>query len=228
MQAEESDPRRRHLTGDPEIHSRAPTCQNLDIPRMPTNSNACPTIREDAIECSGVPENRVIFTKAWVDVDPVRVDGVKDASAVERWQEQAFEVDTDFYNRLHIPERDEPGEATAALQNAARQGQGGSVGSQPVDSKKNSEGRSHGVEQIKQGIMEYVATLLKPLYKTNKLDRDGYKAVMKKGVTKVEHYFMCMFVFLFLLFLFVHSGDMKDWATSNVVNLGFACIVSFS
>jgi hypothetical protein len=186
LHTEESDPKRHNLSGDPEIHSGAPTCQNqvppqnLEVPRKSTNSYACPTIREDSIECSGVPENG-LFTKAWVDIDPVRNDGVKDASAVERWQEQAFEADTEFYGQLCVPEREEPVEA-AALQNARR---GGSLASQPADSKKNSEGQSHGVEQIKQGILDYVATLLKPLYKTRKLDRDGYKAIMKKAVTKV-------------------------------------------
>lgn len=189
MHTEESDPKRRNSSGDSEIHSRNPS-QNLEIPRKSTNSYSCPTIREDSIEYSSVPENGPIFSKAWVDIDPVRVDGVKDALAVERWQDQAFEADTEFYSRLCIPEREEPAEA-AVLQNAR---QGGSLASQQADSKKNSEGRSHGVEQIKQGILDYVATLLKPLYKTNKLDRDGYKSIMKKAVTKVEHY-LCIFCY---------------------------------
>ncbi|KAJ1693551.1 hypothetical protein LUZ63_010249 [Rhynchospora breviuscula] len=187
LHTEESDQRRRLLSGDPEISFRVPACQNQipfsnhDIPRTSTNSYQCPTIREDVVECSGVPENRLIFRTAWVDVDLVRVDGVKDASAIERWLDQSFEAYPEFYSRLCIPEREEPAEAVA-LQNARL---GGSLPSQVADSKKNSEGRAHGVERVKQGILDYVATLLKPLYKTNKLDREGYKAIMKKTVTKV-------------------------------------------
>eukprot|EP00262_Sarcandra_glabra_P000275 TRINITY_DN10333_c0_g1_i1.p1 TRINITY_DN10333_c0_g1~~TRINITY_DN10333_c0_g1_i1.p1 ORF type:complete len:145 (+),score=30.65 TRINITY_DN10333_c0_g1_i1:44-436(+) len=38
---------------------------------------------------------------------------------------------------------------------------------------------------IKQAAVDYVASLLLPLYKARKIDKDGYKSIMKKSATKV-------------------------------------------
>ncbi|XP_057863527.2 lysine-specific histone demethylase 1 homolog 3 isoform X1 [Cryptomeria japonica] len=47
---------------------------------------------------------------------------------------------------------------------------------------------ARGSEHIKKGITDYVASLLMPLYKNKKIDRDGYKSIMKKSTIKVmEH-----------------------------------------
>ncbi|KAJ3682068.1 hypothetical protein LUZ60_014641 [Juncus effusus] len=117
------------------------------------------------------------FSKAWVDVEATGVDGVKDASAIERWQDQAFEADKEFYSKLRIslpPEQDKEVAPAVQRQKAA----GGSAASQ-----RNSEGRA--LERVKQGVLDFVASLIMPLYKTRKLDREGYKSIMKKAVTKV-------------------------------------------
>lgn len=47
---------------------------------------------------------------------------------------------------------------------------------------------ARGADHIKKGLSDYVASLLMPLYKTKKIDKDGYKSIMKKSTIKVmEH-----------------------------------------
>jgi hypothetical protein len=43
-----------------------------------------------------------------------------------------------------------------------------------------------GVEHIKQGLINFIGTLLMPLYKSKKIDRETYKTMMRKAVTKVS------------------------------------------
>jgi monoamine oxidase len=54
--------------------------------------------------------------------------------------------------------------------------------------KNGHKDETRGAEHIKKGITDYIASLLMPLYKTKKIDRDGYKSIMKKSTIKVmEH-----------------------------------------
>nr|GEY47906.1 AAA+ ATPase domain-containing protein [Tanacetum cinerariifolium] len=52
-------------------------------------------------ESAGVDSS--IFTKAWVD--SVGSEGLKDHSAIDRWQSQAATADSDFFNRLRVMEQ---------------------------------------------------------------------------------------------------------------------------
>lgn len=55
-------------------------------------------------------------------------------------------------------------------------------------SKNGHKDEARGAEHIKKGITDYIASLLMPLYKTKKIDKDGYKSIMKKSTIKVmEH-----------------------------------------
>eukprot|EP00252_Welwitschia_mirabilis_P019240 TRINITY_DN4398_c0_g3_i1.p1 TRINITY_DN4398_c0_g3~~TRINITY_DN4398_c0_g3_i1.p1 ORF type:complete len:498 (+),score=120.94 TRINITY_DN4398_c0_g3_i1:1-1494(+) len=57
----------------------------------------------------------------------------------------------------------------------------------PVNKYENKD-EARGSEHIKKGIADYVASLLMPLYKTRRIDKDGYKSIMKKSTIKVlEH-----------------------------------------
>lgn len=57
--------------------------------------------------------------------------------------------------------------------------------SQVTVNKELTVNQHRGTEHIKQGVVDYVASLLMPLYKARKIDRDGYKSIMKKSATKV-------------------------------------------
>nr|GEX75898.1 lysine-specific histone demethylase 1 homolog 3 [Tanacetum cinerariifolium] len=67
--------------------------------RSHSNENAgLLNYREHSGESAGVDSS--IFTKAWVD--SAGSEGLKDHSAIDRWQSQAAAADSDFFNRLHI------------------------------------------------------------------------------------------------------------------------------
>ncbi|MED6221901.1 Lysine-specific histone demethylase 1 3 [Stylosanthes scabra] len=57
--------------------------------------------------------------------------------------------------------------------------------SQVTVNKEALKGHHRGADHIKQAVVDYVGSLLMPLYKARKLDKDGYKAIMKKSATKV-------------------------------------------
>ncbi|GJV56132.1 hypothetical protein Tco_1457137 [Tanacetum coccineum] len=99
-------------------------------------------------ESAGVDSS--IFTKTCVD--SAGSEGLKDHSAIDRWQSQAAAANFDFFNREL-------------------------VGSQPL-----------GVDNIKQSV-DYVASLLMPLYKARKIDK-----VMEQ--TTVAEKAMAVFEFL--------------------------------
>nr|GEW72633.1 hypothetical protein [Tanacetum cinerariifolium] len=54
-------------------------------------------------ESAGVDSS--IFTKAWVD--SAGSEGLKDHSAIDRWQSQAAAADFDFFNRLHVMDEED-------------------------------------------------------------------------------------------------------------------------
>jgi hypothetical protein len=57
--------------------------------------------------------------------------------------------------------------------------------SQDTINKEPSKHRSRGPDRIKQAVVDFVSSLLMPVYKARKIDKEGYKSIMKKSATKV-------------------------------------------
>ncbi|KAL5706572.1 hypothetical protein ACHQM5_024722 [Ranunculus cassubicifolius] len=129
-------------------------------------------MREHSGESAAV-DNRL--TQAWVD--SAGSGGIKDYQDIERWQSQAEAIDPDFFHHT-VNIRDEE-DSSAASKPVSRRYDKGTEGSAA------SENQARGVERIKKAVVDYVGSLLMPLYKARKIDRDGYKSIMKKSATKV-------------------------------------------
>ncbi|KAK1303335.1 hypothetical protein QJS10_CPB11g00878 [Acorus calamus] len=169
------------------------TCGNLNGPRMLedipmhqsySNELGCHlNLREHSGE-SGAVESRL--TKAWVDSDTAGSGGVKDYLSIERWQAQAIDADADFYNaRMYVKdEEDSTKYSNPSMEKHEGRAEESSV-SQTARNKVPFEANQRGAEHIKQGVVDYVASLLMPLYKARRFDKDGYKSIMKKSATKV-------------------------------------------
>ncbi|VAI63435.1 unnamed protein product [Triticum turgidum subsp. durum] len=157
----------------PDVDSSKMTVDNC-TQRSYSNEKACLINIKDNSAESGAVDSR--FTRAWVDTDAVSIDGVKHPLAIERWQAQAMEADKEFYSRIRIPMEEDSGSQKQACKSSA---------SQVAESKPASEGQSRGVEHIKQGLIAFISTLLMPLYKSKKIDREAYKTMMRKAVTKI-------------------------------------------
>ncbi|XP_077231500.1 lysine-specific histone demethylase 1 homolog 3-like [Tasmannia lanceolata] len=164
------------------------TCGNLDSSRMsgdnytqPSYSNEVLNLREHSGE-SGAVESRV--TKAWVD--SAGSGGVKDYHAIELWQAQAADADAEFFHRaLHLrDEEDSNNMPRLPLENAERPTED-CFASQVTENKVSVVSQPRGAEHIKQAVVDYVASLLMPLYKARKIDKEGYKSILKKSATKV-------------------------------------------
>ncbi|XP_074380070.1 lysine-specific histone demethylase 1 homolog 3-like [Apium graveolens] len=125
-----------------------------------------------------------IFTKAWVD--SAGCEGIKDVSAIDRWQSQAAAADAEFYSRtMRIMDE---GDSNVNLKPPIKNLDGHaneSSASQVTMSKELVENQPRGPEKIKQAVVDFVASLLMPVYKDKKIDKDGYKSIMKKAATKV-------------------------------------------
>ncbi|KAI3785608.1 hypothetical protein L1987_44732 [Smallanthus sonchifolius] len=151
--------------------------------RSHSNENTGPLgYREHSGESTGVDNN--IFTKAWVD--SAGSEGIKDHSAIERWQSQAAAADFDFYNRrLHVMDEED---SNVNLKPLIRRHDGlanDSSASQVTVNRGLVGNQPRGVDKIKQSVVDYVASLLIPLYKAKKIDKESYKVIMKKTATKV-------------------------------------------
>ncbi|KAF0929951.1 hypothetical protein E2562_027081 [Oryza meyeriana var. granulata] len=142
--------------------------------RSYSNENACLINIRDHSADSGAVDSR--FTRAWVDTDTIFIDGVKDPLAIERWQQQAMEADKEFYSRIRIPDEEDSSSQKQTCRSSA---------SQVAESKPASEGQSRGVEHLRQGLINFIATVLMPLYRNKRVDREGYKTIMRKAVTKI-------------------------------------------
>lgn len=167
-------------------------CVNLESSRMSadnhsqrshSNDIACPlNFREHSGESAAVDSS--LFTKAWVD--SAGSVGIKDYHAIERWQSQAAAADSDFYQSTrHI--RDEEDSNTISQPPTwkhDRQANESSVSHVTVN-KELVKNQPRGAENIKQAVVDYVGSLLMPLYKARKIDKEGYKSIMKKSATKV-------------------------------------------
>lgn len=142
--------------------------------RSYSNENACLINIRDHSTDSGAVDSR--FTRAWVDTDTIFIDGVKDPLAIERWQQQAMEADKEFYSRIRIPDEEDSSSQKQTCRSSA---------SQVAESKPASDGQSRGVEHLRQGLINFISTVLMPLYRNKKVDREGYKGIMRKAVTKI-------------------------------------------
>ncbi|KAL2892822.1 Lysine-specific histone demethylase 1-like protein 3 [Bienertia sinuspersici] len=123
------------------------------------------------------------FTKAWVDSSGS--DGIKDYHAIERWQCQAAAAEYEFQSSVHIEDEEDSSSMSRHLARKAEGLLNESSVSQVTVNKELTSNQHRGSEMIKQGVVDYVASLLMPLYKARKIDKDGYKSIMKKSATKV-------------------------------------------
>ncbi|XP_027329810.1 lysine-specific histone demethylase 1 homolog 3 isoform X2 [Abrus precatorius] len=167
-------------------------CVNLDNSRMPvdnlsqkSHSNEIAShlnFREHSGE--SVAGDSSIYTKAWIDT--AGGVAIKDYHAIERWQSQAAAADSYFSNpTIHLKD-EEDSNACSKLPSWKREGIANESSVSHVTVNKEAlKSHSRGADHIKQAVVDYVASLLMPLYKARKLDKDGYKAIMKKSATKV-------------------------------------------
>ncbi|PIA57204.1 hypothetical protein AQUCO_00600141v1 [Aquilegia coerulea] len=166
-------------------------CANLDTSRMSgdnytqqSQSNEVGyhmNLREHSGE-SAVTDSR--FTKAWVD--SAGSGGVKDYQDIERWQSQAAAVDPDFFHHtLNIRDEEDSSAASKPVSRRYDRRKEGSAVSQGAVNQVLADNQTKGGERIKKAVADYVGSLLMPLYKTRKIDREGYKSIMRKSVTKV-------------------------------------------
>ncbi|XP_042480781.1 lysine-specific histone demethylase 1 homolog 3-like [Macadamia integrifolia] len=124
------------------------------------------------------------FSKAWVD--SAGSGGVKDYHAIERWRSQAAAADSNFYHSTEHLRDEEDSNTGMKLHSGTHERRAEeSSASQLSESKLLGENQRRGVERIKQAVVDYVASLLMPLYKARKIDKEGYKSMMKKSATKV-------------------------------------------
>ncbi|MED6208741.1 hypothetical protein PIB30_048112 [Stylosanthes scabra] len=167
-------------------------CVNLDNSRMSvdnlsqrSHSNEIAShlnFREHSGESVAAADSS-LYTKAWIDT--TSGVGIKDSYAIERWQSQAAAADSCFsHPTIHMDEEDS--NAHSRLSSRKRDGLANESSiSQVTVNKEALKGHHRGADHIKQAVVDYVASLLMPLYKARKLDKDGYKAIMKKSATKV-------------------------------------------
>lgn len=125
-----------------------------------------------------------IYTKAWVDA--AGSVGIKDYHAIDRWQSQAAAADSEFFHSTLQIKDEEDSNTSWRLPtwNHDRVANDSSV-SQVTVNKESVKNHPRGADRIKQAVVDYVASLLMPLYKARKIDKEGYKTIMKKTATKV-------------------------------------------
>ena len=173
-------------------------CVNIDSSRMsvdnlsqrsnPNETGSQTNFREHSGESAAVDSS--IYTRAWVDT--AGSAGIKDYHAIEMWQSQAAAVDPDFFHQEPYIHDEEDSNTTSRKHSWKHEGpvNEGSV-SQVTVNKESLKNRHRGADNIKQAVVDYVASLLMPLYKAKKIDREGYKSIMKKSATKVSHFSFC-------------------------------------
>ncbi|KAF4358314.1 hypothetical protein F8388_014584, partial [Cannabis sativa] len=170
------------------------TCVNLDNSRISadnlsqrSHSNEIATqlnLREHSGESAAADSS--IYTKAWVDT--AGSVGIKDYHAIERWQSQAAAAaaESNFSDPSGHIRDEEDSNASSKQPSWKFDGRANeSSVSQVTINKESVKGHHRGADRIKQAVVDYVASLLMPLYKAKKIDREGYKSIMKKSATKV-------------------------------------------
>ncbi|KAJ6731019.1 FLAVIN MONOAMINE OXIDASE [Salix viminalis] len=167
-------------------------CANFDSSRMSgdnlsqrshSNEIACHmNFREQSGESAAVDSS--LFTKAWVDTTGSA--GIKDYHAIERWQCQAAAADSDFFNRAMRIKDEEDSNTSSRPPTRKHDGRANESSiSQDTINKEPSKHHSRGADRIKQAVVDFVSSLLMPVYKARKIDKEGYKSIMKKSATKV-------------------------------------------
>ncbi|XP_042063540.1 lysine-specific histone demethylase 1 homolog 3-like [Salvia splendens] len=150
-----------------------------------SHSNEIPNqlnIREHSGESVAVDSS--ILTKAWVD--NAGSVGIKDYSAIERWQCQAAAASSGLsHGTMHITDEEDSNMSSKVHQWKHDRLANESSASQVTINKESKRNQPRGAERIKQSVVDYVTSLLMPLYKARKIDREGYKSIMKKTATKV-------------------------------------------
>ncbi|KAL0325831.1 UNVERIFIED_CONTAM: Lysine-specific histone demethylase 13 [Sesamum radiatum] len=140
-------------------------------------------IRERSGENAAVDSS--LLTKAWVD--SAGSIGIKDYNAIERWQCQAAAASSGFsHGTMHITDDDESNPSSKLHKNKLDAAGNESLASQVTIKQEPKGSQPRGADRIKQAVVDYVASLLMPLYKARKIDRDGYKSIMKKTATKIR------------------------------------------
>ncbi|KAL9245585.1 hypothetical protein vseg_019218 [Gypsophila vaccaria] len=167
------------------------TCANLENSRLSadnlsqrSNSNDVPcqlNWREHSGE-SAAGDNTA-FTKAWVESSGS--DVLKDYHAIERWQCQAAAAEYEFQSSMHVQDEEDSSSMSRLVAQKHERLVNESSVSQVTVNNELAANQRRGTEHIKQGVVDYVASLLMPLYKARKIDKDGYKSIMKKSATKV-------------------------------------------
>ncbi|KAL4273544.1 hypothetical protein GQ457_13G019620 [Hibiscus cannabinus] len=159
-------------------------CVNLDSSGMSADNLSQKShlkLREHSGESLAVDSS--IFTKAWVDT--AGSGGIKDYHAIERWQSQAAAADPDFFHPTNFKDEEDSNNSSRqpSWKHDGRANE--SSISQVSVNKERFENHPRGADRIKQAVVDYVASLLMPLYKSRKIDKEGYKSIMKKTATKV-------------------------------------------
>ncbi|CAN8231831.1 unnamed protein product [Cochlearia groenlandica] len=169
------------------------SCLDIDSSRMPVDNNSQPSHSNEPVshsklrECSGESgaADTSIFTGAWVDTGGSS-DGFKDSLAIDRWQSQAAAADPEFFNRaLHIKDDDSVACSTDPPSWKHDQQANECSISQVTVNKESHKSHVRSADRLKQGVVDFVASLLMAPYKAKKIDRDVYKSIMKKTATKV-------------------------------------------
>ncbi|KAL1194702.1 Lysine-specific histone demethylase 1-like protein [Cardamine amara subsp. amara] len=170
------------------------SCLDLDSSRIPVDNYSQRSHSNELVshsklrECSGESgaADTSFFTGAWVDTGGSS-DGFKDSQAIDRWQSQAAAADPEFFNRtLHIKdEEDSIACSTGPPSWKHDQRTNECSVSQVTVNKEPHKTRSRSADRLKQGVVDFVASLLMAPYKAKKIDRDVYKSIMKKTATKV-------------------------------------------
>lgn len=184
-------------------------CVNLESSRMSadnlsqrsySNEIACHlNFTERSGESAAVDSS--ILTKAWVDT--AGSEGIKDYHAIERWQSQAAAADPDFYHpAMRIKDEEDSNTSSKPHTRKHDRRANKSSVSQVTVNKESLKNHPRGADRIKRAVVKYVETLLMPLYKAKKIDKDGYKSIMKKSATKV-----CLFLPAFVLFQYKFDVD---------------------
>lgn len=152
-----------------------------------SNEVACQVnFREHSADSAAVDSS--IFTKAWID--SAGSEGIKDGSAIERWQSQAAAADSEFYSRtMRMMDEEETNVNLRSSINKHEDHANESSTVKVTTIKELVENQPRGPEKIKHAVVDYVASLLMPLYKAKKFDKNGYKSIMKKTATKVNPFF---------------------------------------
>ncbi|EOA15891.1 hypothetical protein CARUB_v10003981mg [Capsella rubella] len=170
------------------------SCLDLDNSRIPGDNYSQRSHSNELVSHSKFREysgesgaaDTSFLTGAWVDTGGSS-DGFKDSQAIDRWQSQAAAADPEFFNRtLHIKD-DEDSIACSTGPPSWKHDQRANEGSvsQVTVNKESHKTHIRSADRLKQGVVDFVASLLMTPYKAKKIDRDVYKSIMKKTATKV-------------------------------------------